>query len=137
VKPVTQLESKFAVFVLLVGICFAIPVTTLFTILKIIFPCTSATIGYRFIPECLNLELQTAQWSNSSNALHALICLLIFWMAIDATGCFAMFVIDCSIMQAFCLRRYLKNLTGMMDLYPKHILKYLRLYRKLQILSRY
>jgi len=135
-KPVSKLERRFVTFANLVGIGVSFPITSSFIALRWLFPCGSMTFGYQFFPEC-KVALESKSWSFSSNIILGLIMVMVFWLIIDSSGSFAMFITDCTFMQAYCMRRYVQNITGMLNARPEMLPQFLRYYKQLQILSRY
>jgi len=122
--------------VLLCGIGFAPMVTIPYALLRWIIPCNSATLGYFLIPECENFE-SDLEWGFRSKLMLICISMLAFYCAIDGCGNFAMFLANFSLVQAYCLRRYVQYLTLLLQKRPSKSKEYLPIYRQLQILCRY
>jgi len=121
---------------LLVGITWPIFSMVPCNLIKLVMPCTSATFGYAIIPECSGPFNSSPNLSFASTLLLICICLFSFWLTLDASGIFALFLQNFSVALAYTLRRYVHYLSHLLAKETDYKSN-LRIYRQFQILGRY
>jgi len=93
--------------------------------------CNSITFGYFLIP-----KYSYQNWTLSSIKGLIPVTIITFWFVIDFAGNFVFFVIDLSLVQAYCLLRYVEYINLSVE-NGKSSSEFVGIYRQLQILSRY
>jgi len=107
-----------------------------YALIKWLRPCNTATFAYKLIPECRNPGLSQTDWATSSTLLLIMICIITVWLVTDNAGSFAIFIAEFSFTQAYCLRRYVQQITLKIVENPSEANRVLPILRQLQILSR-
>jgi len=132
----SQQDVRIVKFILVMGICFASTIAFPYSIMQWLMRCNSINFGYFLIPECHN-GIQTSPLSWFSGFKLSLLCAGAFWLVIDGSGSFGIFVSAFSLAQAYCLRRYTHYVTCLVVNGPPKNIRHLIFYRQVQILSRY
>jgi len=99
-------------------------------------PCNLATFAYFSIPACADYASIHSAWTPTSITILLLICFITFYLGMDGIGSLTLAMIDFSLAQAYCLRRYVQH-AYRFALYKNDISLGLRQYRKVQVLACY
>ncbi|CAL8068837.1 unnamed protein product [Orchesella dallaii] len=126
VIKVTQLLGIF--YGLLTGLCYFL--------MMWISPCNLVPLAYFTMPECL-ISSHHGDWSISSSFQLIIICIIVLWLYVDITEDFAMFLAQFTVVQSYCMYRYVQLVNKLIAAKSKQALKHLPLYRQIQILNHY
>ncbi|CAL8128341.1 unnamed protein product [Orchesella dallaii] len=114
------------------------PTAMLYSSQRWFAPCNSATVGYVFMPECKNNMGHHVKWGIPSQISLALVCIVSFWINLDALGNYVYYNNTLSFSWSYSLCVYIK-------LFREDAVAKLRngdrsgllMYRELQLLCRY
>ncbi|CAL8129017.1 unnamed protein product [Orchesella dallaii] len=88
------------------------------------------------MPECHTPSFN-GRWSTSSEVKLLINCFIALWIFADVAGDVPISLVDFSLVQSYCLLRYIQNAGKCITSAPKKATKYLLLCRHIQILNRY
>ncbi|CAL8068825.1 unnamed protein product, partial [Orchesella dallaii] len=123
---VTQLLALF--YAIITGLCYFL--------MMWIYPCHLVPLAYFTMPECLNPSYH-GDWSISSRFSLMIICIFVLWLYVDVGGELGMFLVHFTLVQSYCLYRYVKLVEQLIAAEPKQAQKLLPLYRQIKILNHY
>ncbi|CAL8140234.1 unnamed protein product [Orchesella dallaii] len=123
---VTQAVALF--YAIIAGICYFLMMWN--------FPCQLVPLAYFTMPECLNTSYHGG-WSINSTFQLMTFCILVMWLFVDNAEDFALFFVHFTLVQSYCLYRYIQLVDKLIAAKPKEALKHLPLYRQIQILNHY
>ncbi|CAL8130034.1 unnamed protein product [Orchesella dallaii] len=101
-----------------------------------IFPCHLVPLAYFTLPECLNPSYQS-DWSIYSKFQLMIVCIIVMCLYIDFAGDFLLFFIHFTLVQSYCLYRYVQLVDKHIAAKPEQAVRHLPLYRQIQILNQY
>ncbi|CAL8098107.1 unnamed protein product [Orchesella dallaii] len=134
--PPVGTEVRVLKTLLLFAIGYAPSVAIPYSMLQWFMGCNSINFGYFTIPACHSTDTD-GNWSIFSIIQLTLFCIIGCWFVIDVIGGFALFVINFSLVQAYCLRRYVQYITSCLIAKPEKGIVILPYFRQVQLLVRY
>ncbi|CAL8098111.1 unnamed protein product [Orchesella dallaii] len=129
-------EVRLLKTLLIIGIGYAPTVAVPYAMLQWFMGCNSINFAYFTIPACHAADT-SQNWPMSSIVQLTIYCIFGCWLVMDVVGGFALFVIDFSLVQAYCLRRYIQYVSSCLTLNPKKCREFLPYFREVQLLCRY
>ncbi|CAL8068839.1 unnamed protein product [Orchesella dallaii] len=138
-EPIQQLKSNQLLLIKvtqLLGVFYGLITGLCYFLMMWISPCNLVPLAYFTMPECL-ISSYHGDWSISSRFQLMIICIIVMWLFVDITEDFAMFYVQFTVVQSYCLYRYVQLVDKLIATNPNLAIKHLPLYRQIQILNHY